>query len=391
MSPLLIRLRHALHREPELAYQETLTAKRCACDTRKLGYRVRTGYAKTGFIADLGVDSPLIAIRAELDALPIQTTLTTSYASRVPAKMHACGHDAHMAMTVGAASLLAKLFFKQGLPGRVRFIFQPAEEAWDDEGKSGAVRMVEQGALKGVQALIAQHGMPDIPVGKVAILNGPVMAASSPFQISICGNGGHIAEPDRTIDTILIASLIRTTVATRLKEITARLSWEEMAPIIGFGAFVCDSETVNIVPKEVTLKGSIRSFSVGDQKCCQTMLSGICEEICSQHGARFKIKYLGDTPTTYNTPAIAAVMRQAARSVLGSNSLIKTSPRYTAEDFAFYGAKTQVPTAFMLTGTGQPGQIRRLHAPDYDVPEEVLPIGAAILAEAALRLMSAKR
>jgi amidohydrolase len=381
MLPDLQQIRQHFHQHPELSYEEFETAARCAELLREYGYSVRTGIAKTGLIADLGDSGPMVVVRADMDALPIQTVLQTPYASCQPNKMHACGHDAHMAMALGAARLLAQRLQSGALTnGRLRFLFQPAEETADREGKTGARRMVEEGALAGAKAVIAQHGMPDIPAGQVAILDGPVMGASTPFEIVIRGGGGHIAEPERTIDTILIASEIRVKAIESLN----RRGLHKSA-LIGFGSFEGDTQAFNIVPKQVTLRGSIRSFSEATQDVCKKLLEQLCARACKKRAGTFELRFLGNTPVTENDPAVASVMRQAAGAVLGSHSVIDTHPRFAAEDFAWY--KRSAPSAFMLIGTGTKDYPTQLHAANYDVPDRVLAIGAAILAETTIRLL----
>ncbi len=379
--PDLQSIRHHFHQHPELSYEEFETAATCAELLSSYGYSVRTGIAKTGLIADLGDSGPLVIVRADMDALPIQTVLHTPYASCAPNKMHACGHDAHMTMALGAARLLAQYVHSGKLSnGRLRFLFQPAEEFADAEGKTGARRMVEEGAVEGASAIVGQHGMPDIPAGNVAILDGTVMGASSPFEIVIKGFGGHIAEPERTIDTVLVASEIR----LNAKRLLTRRGLESKA-LIGFGSIQGDTQTFNIVPKQVTLRGSIRSFSDDTQSLCKKLLEQVCARACKKSSASFELTFKGNTPVTENDSRIAGVMRRAAGAVLGAQAVTDTTPRFTAEDFSWY--KNAVPSAFMLIGTGIDGYPTQLHAANYDIPENVLAIGAAILAESTLQLL----
>ena len=206
----LIRLRRDVHAHPELSFQEIRTAALVADTLQEIGtIRVRTGVGITGVIGDLGDDAgPTIAIRADMDALPILEAINQPYASTNAGIMHACGHDAHTAMLLGAAHLLRERFAADGLRGRVRFLFQPSEEAWDSEGKSGAPRMIDDGAMDGVDAVIALHVDSTLPLGQVTIRSGWSSAAVDDFRASILGTGGHGASPHEGTDTVFMLAAV---------------------------------------------------------------------------------------------------------------------------------------------------------------------------------------
>ena len=206
----LIRLRRDVHAHPELSFQELRTAALVADTLQEIGgIRVRTGIGKTGVIGDLGDEGgPTIAIRADMDALPIIEAVNQPYTSTNVGVMHACGHDAHTAMLLGVAHLLRERFAADGLRGRVRFLFQPSEEAWDREGKSGAPRMIDDGAMDGVDAVIALHVDSTLPLGQVTIRSGWASAAVDDFKASILGTGGHGAAPHEGTDTVFMLAAV---------------------------------------------------------------------------------------------------------------------------------------------------------------------------------------
>ncbi|MCJ7667940.1 MAG: amidohydrolase, partial [Anaerolineae bacterium] len=200
----LIRLRRAIHRHPELGFREVKTAALIAVTLESLGIKVQIGVAKTGVIGYLGEGGPVVAIRADMDALPIQELNEVAYRSQLPGVMHACGHDAHVAMALGAAVLLKET----KVEGEVRFLFQPSEEHLDEEGKSGAMRMVEEGAMEGVEAILALHVDSEMESGIIKISPGPMAAAVDSFKATIVGRGCHGAYPHRGVDPIFIAGQV---------------------------------------------------------------------------------------------------------------------------------------------------------------------------------------
>jgi amidohydrolase len=262
IQPQLVQWRREFHRYPELGFREKRTAARVAEILTGLGCQVRTGVGKTGVIGDLGpldgsAEGRLVAIRSELDALPIVEANEVSYASETVGQMHACGHDSHMAMVLGAASLLA-----QGkLPGRVRFLFQPSEEVNDSEGVSGAPRMIADGGLEGVSMIIALHVEPATPVGQIRIAEGPFSGGVDSFFATIYGKGGHGAWPHETNDPILIAAHV----ILALNGIVSRRLDPFMPAVVSLGS-IHAGRFENVIPDRVEISGTIRFMEPDIQK-----------------------------------------------------------------------------------------------------------------------------
>jgi amidohydrolase len=258
LAPELVRLRRDIHAHPELSFQETRTAALVADTLQEVGgISIRTGIAKTGVIGELGNgDGPTIAIRADMDALPILEATGADYASGNRGVHHACGHDAHTAMLLGAAHLLRERFAAENLRGKVRFLFQPSEEAWDKEGKSGGLRMVEEGVMAGVDAVIAIHVDSVLPVGKVTIHHGWASAAVDDFFGTIVGTGGHGASPHNGTDPVFMLIPVLTALyGIRSRRIDpAEPGMLSVGIVQGVGA-------TNVIPSEVEVSGTLRSYS----------------------------------------------------------------------------------------------------------------------------------
>jgi amidohydrolase len=245
----LVAWRREIHAHPELGFRETHAAARVAEVLTGLGYRVRTGVGRTGVVAERGEGHPIIAIRADMDALPIQEANDVPYASQVPGVMHACGHDAHTAIALGVAKLLAD----ESFPGTVRLFFQPAEEVADEEGLSGAPRMIQDGAMEGVDAVLALHVDPSVRVGDIVLETGPSSAGVDTFYATILGSGGHGASPHKAVDPIYIAAHV----ILALHGIVSR-RLDPMAPAVVSIGSVHGGQADNVIPDRVELTGTIR-------------------------------------------------------------------------------------------------------------------------------------
>lgn len=378
LQPKIVELRRHLHANPELSFHEFETAKLSAEKLAQLGYSVKTGVGKTGVVADLGKkgDGIMIGIRADMDGLPIEETNRASYLSKNAGVMHACGHDAHVSCGLAAAEILAS----QETGGRIRMLMQPAEEFGDEEGKSGAYRMLEDDALNGVSAVIGLHMDANIEAGKVAIMPGPVMAAADGFTIKIKGVGGHGAYPETTIDAVVLGAQV---VQAVQQIISRRISALDPA-IITIGSFHSSSSRGNVISEEVVLEGTFRTFS-------ETVRNQIIEELekaCSiarMLGGDYEIHYEMGYPTTVNDPEVTNIMRAAAIDLIGAQNVLTVKPKTWSEDFSMFAEK--VPGAFMFLGGEIKGDRRLHHSPTFDLDESGLYIGSAILAETALRLV----
>ncbi|MBI5175043.1 MAG: M20 family metallopeptidase [Candidatus Obscuribacter sp.] len=372
----LIEMRRHLHEYPELSFHEHKTAALMKEKLDSYGYKTKAGVGKTGVIGDLGKDGPVIAIRADMDGLPIDETNPNKYISKNKTVMHACGHDGHMACGLTAAQMLSET----ELPGRVRMVMQPAEEATDSDGKSGAWRMLEDNALDGVSAIIGLHADASLKAGQVGIISGPAMAACDGFKVTIKGKGGHGAYPETTVDPVVIGAQV---VQAIQQIVSRRVSALEPA-IITIGAFHSSSTRGNIISDYVELEGSFRSFSQTVREHIIAELDKACS-IARALGGDYKIDYELGYPCTVNHPEITEVMRQAAIDLIGKENVIAVQPKTWSEDFSMFAEK--VPGAFMFLGAEIENDTRSHHSPEFDLNESGLYLGSAILAETARRLM----
>lgn len=379
----LVTWRRTIHQHPERSFREVQTARLVAEALQGMGIDAQTGIGCTGVVGRLGGgprgrDGPTIALRADMDALPIREETGLPFASQVPGVMHACGHDAHVACLLGAAALLAETPPQRG---EVRFLFQPSEETVDQEGKGGAARMVDDGAMHGVEAIVGLHTWPEVPVGQVSLSPGPQMAAAGKFFVEIRGQGGHGAAPHQTVDPIVLAAqailALQTVVSRRLDPIEAG--------VVTVGTIHGGTQD-NIIPESVTLTGTLRGLSsdVYDQLVREVRHTlGVVRAL----GGDLHVEFTTGYPVTTNDAQLTALVTQVARDLLGAEAAIPARPVMKGEDFSVLAA--HVPGCYMRLGTGLPGEPpRRHHDPRFDIDERALPIGAAILAETALRYLS---
>lgn len=380
LKPRLIELRRAIHRQPELGFDVHRTADLVARTLRDLGVEAQTGVGKTGVVGYLGDgDGPTVAIRADMDALPIQETNQVDYASQVAGKMHACGHDAHTAMLLGAAMLLTR----QTLGGNIRLIFQPSEEVADAEGISGAPRMIADGAMRAVDAVIALHVDGEIDAGLIGIESGKVAAAVDSFSAYVIGTGGHGAKPDRAIDPIWLA----TQVLNAMYAIPSRRVDPLLPSVLSLGV-VRGGAASNVIPQSVYIEGTLRSM---DEEVRALLLDEVkrCLEIAKVHGGDYQLTIERGYPPMFNDAGVADVIGQVGRDLLGEAGLAAPRRSMGAEDFSYM--TELAPGAMLRLGVKRPdGPPKYVHTPDFDIDEDALPIGAAMLAETALRLLAQK-
>jgi len=376
LLPEIIKDRRYLHENPELSFAEFETAGFVSKRLAELGYAVKEKVGRTGVTADIG-SGTTIAIRADMDALPIEESNESSYKSKNHGVMHACGHDAH----VGIAMACAKMLAKDKVQGRIRMLMQPAEEFGDDEGVSGAPRMIEDGALEGVSAAIGLHVDASLPAGKVGILAGPTMAAVDEFVISIKGKGGHGAYPEKTVDAVVLASHV----VLAIQQIIARRVSALDSAVVTVGAIKSSSTRGNVIAEDVELIGTFRTFSQQVREHIMKELEAACS-VAKALGGDYTIKYYLGYPTTVNNPEIAGIMQSTAIELLGKENVVEIAPRTWSEDFSFFA--NQVPAAFMFLGVAIEGDLRSHHSPDFDIDESGLYAGAAVLSETARRLIT---
>lgn len=375
----LIDWRRDLHMHPELAFEETRTAARITDEMQAMNYRVRPHVGRTGVVAELGTGRRIIAIRADMDALPIQEQNDVPYASQVPGVMHACGHDAHVACALGAASLLRE----QDFTGTVRFLFQPAEEKEDEEGVSGAPRMIQDGAMKDVDAIIALHVDSSIAVGDVGLIAGPASAGVDTLYATLIGRGGHGSRPESTVDPIYIASHV----VLALYGILARRVPANSPAVISVGS-IHGGQADNVIPERVELSATIRYTSSETQQLLHREITQALS-VAQAMGGDFDHRIVVGYPPMVNNPDIVALLSRVASSLLDSDHVHYLEPEMGAEDFGFFSAVA--PGAMFMLGAKLQDDGRQHHNPRFDIDERCLPIGAAILAEAALRLLQGEK
>jgi amidohydrolase len=383
----LARLRRDIHAHPELGFQERRTAALVADTLQEIGgIAVRTGVGRTGVVGELGSgDGPTIAIRADMDALPIQQVGDQPYRSSTPGVMHACGHDAHTAMLLGAAHLLRERFAAEGLAGRVRFLFQPSEEQWDrDDGKSGASRMIDDGALDGVDAVIALHVDSLAPVGTVSLRSGWVSAAVDTFNGWVTGDGGHGAYPHTGVDPTFLAI----PVLTALHGVRARRIHPMEAGVVSVGILRA-GDAPNVIPAEVFVSGTIRTYSEEVRATIHAELERAFA-LARALGGDYRLELDRGYPAGYNDERVTAWLDRVAVDMLGDASVDRTRQGMHGEDFAIMCQRA--PGAMISLGASLGDGVNRAHhTPLFDIDERCLPIGSAILAETALRFLKGER
>jgi len=341
-----------------------------------MGIEAQTGVGKTGVVAEIGGDGPIVAIRADIDALPILEETGASYCSLTPGTMHACGHDAHTAIVLGAAKLLKDA----AIPGRIRLLFQPCEETVDDEGKGGADRMVEDGAMEGVRAVIGLHVDPALPAGHVAVGPGTIAAAPDSFTAVIKGRGTHAAYPHTGIDPIWLASQVLNAIyGLRGRQI------DPFAPSVVTVGTIHGGTADNIIPPEVTITGTLRTFDQATRERLHAGLAAACA-IARSFGGDYDLQIKRGCPPVINDEAVTATVRAEAAALLGEDRVQRQLPQCGADDFSVLASIA--PGCYFLLGVKCDGQeVYECHHPRFDIDETALPVGAAVLASAALRLL----
>ena len=375
-------VRRTIHQNPELANQENLTQKYICEKLEELNIPFRTEGLHTGVVATIGGTSsdsdetPCVALRADLDALPVNEKTGLSFTSKVPGVMHACGHDGHVAMLLGAASMLRHA----ELPGKVILLFQPAEESAE-----GARAMIQDGAFAGVQAIFAGHIDRHFNVGQIAAEPGLICAYTDKFEIKVCGRGGHASRPHETIDAIVVASLLVMSIQT----LVSREINPSYPTVVSVGRFSGGS-AYNVIAEEAILEGTIRATHPGIRDQIIDGLKRMVRAIDGLYNATTTIHFDEGLPPVINDPVAARLARKAAKKVVGQESVLKQRhPSLGGEDFSYFLQK--VPGCLVRFGAGYPDLPNTpAHSPYFDFDEGVLPIGAAFLAQVALETLQQK-
>jgi amidohydrolase len=376
LAPRLIEIRRHLHSHPELSGQEYQTAAYVAGVLSSAGLRVQELVGKTGVVAELpgrSEDQRILAIRADMDALPIQERTNLEYASRQPGIMHACGHDVHTTVGLGTAMMLAQL--GESLPGTVRFLFQPAEET-----ALGAAWMVKDGAIKGVNAIFSLHTFPTILGGSVGIRYGALTAAADDLEISIIGESGHGARPHEAIDAIWIAAQVITT----LQQAISRTQ-NPLRPVVLTIGQISGGRAPNVIADQVRLLGTVRSLHPETSVTLPAWIENIVANVCQTYGARYELHYRRGVPAVQNDPMLTQIIESAAQESWGSDRVqILLEPSLGAEDFALY--LDQIPGTMFRLGVGFVDQPNfPLHHPMFQVNEAAIVTGVVTMTYAAYK------
>ena len=366
----IVALRRDVHRHPELAWNERRTAERITSFLKGSRLELRTGLGGTGVLAEAkGDTSRTLLLRVDMDALPIQEDSRSPHASEVPGAMHACGHDGHVAM--GAAA--ARLTSGRGAPVTVRVLFQPAEE-----GEGGAQAMVTAGAVDGVAVVVGVHLWNELPVGTLGVKAGPLMAAVDRLRIVVRGRGGHGGKPHRSADPVVAAAHV----ITALQTIVSREVPPTLAAVVTLGS-VHGGQAFNVIPDEVTLLGTIRTFDGALRRSMPERVARIASGIAEALGCRAEVEVRPGNPPVVNDAAVAELARRAAARVVGDENVVEPEPTMGGEDMAVYFERA--PGCFVFVGSAnlERGLDQPHHSPRFDFDEDALLVGTQFLLEVA--------
>ncbi len=375
VTPDLIELRRELHAHPELSWAEERTTDVVALWLDKLGVSYERFEGGTGLMADIGpAEGPIVALRADLDALPVDDTTQDPWRSGIAGVAHACGHDVHVAGLIGAAVALSEVHRREPLPNRVRLIFQPAEEVMP----GGALRLVSQGVLKGVSRIFALHCDPSLDVGQVGVREGPITAAADRIHVALSGRGGHTSRPHLTEDlTFALGSLL-----TQLPAVLSRRFDPRAGASMVWGQ-VRSGRAANVIPATGELSGTLRMLDAAAWHQAEHLVRGLIADIIEPFGVSADITYVRGVPPVVNDFAATEVLRRAVVEVVGAAGVASTSQSLGGEDFAWY--VEAVPGAMGRLGTRTPnGPTYDLHQGNLRVDERAIAIGARVLASAAV-------
>jgi amidohydrolase len=383
-SAAAVVCRHDIHQHPELSYQEVETAKRVAAELQKLGLEVRTGVAKTGVVGVLrgGKPGPVVAVRADMDALPVveatdfpfRSTVRTTYQGVDVGVAHACGHDIHTTVQLGVASMLADA--RADLPGTVVFVFQPAEEGAPPGEPTGARRMLDEKLFGDLQpkAIFGLHSQPRLDAGQADVAPGPVYAAVDRFRVTLHGKQSHGAHPEEGVDPIVMAAQA----VMALQTIRSR-TLDPTTPSVVTVGILRSGERFNIIPADAYLEGTVRTYGGDVQATVQRRMREILDGVSKAAGGSYDIAYEQTTPATINDAALESRVRRSLDAALGAGNVTTASPTMGGEDFAYFA--NTMPAVYFEIGTREPGgKSGGLHTPDFR--------GSDRAVEAGMRAMS---
>ncbi|MBD2082953.1 M20 family metallopeptidase [Leptolyngbya sp. FACHB-17] len=375
LAPRLIEIRRHIHSHPELSGQEYQTAAYVAGVLSSCGLHVKEAIGKVGVVGELdgGDDPRLLAIRTDMDALPIQERTGLEFASRQSGIMHACGHDVHTTVGLGTAMVLSQLGVP--LPGKIRFLFQPAEEI-----AQGAQWMVEDGVMNDVDSILSVHVFPSIPAGKIGIRYGALTAAADDLELTIMGESGHGARPHEAIDAIWIASQV----ITSLQQAISRTQ-NPLRPVVLTIGKISGGRAPNVIADQVTMSGTVRSLHPETNEVLPTWIENIVSKVCEMYSAKYEMSYRRGTPSVQNDAKLTSLLESSAREVWGNESVqIIPEPSLGAEDFSCY--LQHAPGSMFRLGVGYPDRKNYpLHHPQFEVDETAIVTGVVTMACAAYR------
>jgi amidohydrolase len=375
----VVAWRRHLHANPELSFHEEKTAQFVYETLQSFGNLQISRPTKTSVMARLIGDGPgkVVAIRADMDALPIQEENTFEFASKNPGVMHACGHDGHTAMLLGTAKILSRL--RHQIKGEVRFLFQHAEEIYP----GGAEEMVQAGVMDGVDVVIGTHLWSPLEIGKIGIVYGPMMASPDRFFIRIHGKGGHAALPHQTIDSIAIGAQV----VTNLQHIVSRNN-DPLEPLVVSVTQFIGGTTHNVIPGSVEIQGTVRSFDKTLRQNVPKLMERIIKGITEAHGATYEFKYEFGYRPVINDEKVTRVIEETVREVFGEEAIDHIKPNMGGEDFSAFQQKA--PGSFFYVGAGnkEKGIVYPHHHPRFTIDEDALEIGVRLFVHAAFKLLA---
>ena len=377
VAPEAVRMRRDLHRHPEVAWTERRTTYRIAEALSSYGLDPVVRADLVGLSLEIGTGSPIVGFRADIDALPIHEETGAPYRSQIDGVMHACGHDAHSAIAVGIAQTLAML---DDLPGTARIIFQPAEE----ELPSGAAKLVEEGVVDALEALIAFHVDPTIPPGVVGLKTGPITSAADKLHIRLTGPGGHTSRPHRTVDLVQVAARIVVDLPAMVRsELDPR---QHLAMVFGR---ISGGDTANAIPTQIDISGTARVQQSEVWDGLAEIIDRQVEAIAAPFGAGIEVSHLRGAPPVDNDAAVIETIESAAAAMLGPEGIQPTPQSMGSEDFAWF--LDHVPGALIRLGAGRNQHPVDLHSPTFEIDETAIEHGIAVGAISLLHLMEQSR
>lgn len=367
--PEMVSWRRHFHQYPELSFQEGKTAKKIAEILIGFGMTVKTGVGGNGVIGILQgkQNGKTIAFRADFDALPITDEKEVEYRSKVHGVMHACGHDGHTAILLGVAKVLSA--FRNHIKGKIIFIFQHAEETLP----GGASSIIAAGGLDGVDVIFGAHLFTDLPLGKIGLRQGPIMAAVDVFKLTIQGKGGHGAKPHETVDSVVVGSQI----VNQLQQIVSRRVDPLEPAVVTVGVFQAGT-AFNIIADKARIEGTVRSFNPLVREKIEAEIRRIVKGVCESSHASFTMEYTHGYPALFNHKEETALVKKMVENELGFDGLVEIPPRMAAEDFAYYVQK--VPGDFFMIGAHGEGEntCYANHHPKFDFEEKAMEIGGKV-------------